>query len=43
MGLPLTEITCHARGVLERDPDVVGVVDGQGYPPGARRAGGFRP
>lgn len=39
MGLPLTEITCHARGVVERDPDVVGVVDVGGQDAKAIRLG----
>ena len=39
MGLPLTEITCHARGVLASGPGVVGVVDVGGQDAKAIRLG----
>jgi predicted CoA-substrate-specific enzyme activase len=38
-GLPLTEITCHARGAVEHNPDVVGVVDIGGQDAKAVRLG----
>lgn len=39
MGEPITEITCHARGVLENNPDVTGVVDVGGQDAKAIRLG----
>ncbi|UCE26429.1 MAG: 2-hydroxyglutaryl-CoA dehydratase [Candidatus Coatesbacteria bacterium] len=39
MGLPLTEITCPARGVTESSPDVTGVVDVGGQDAKAIRLG----
>jgi predicted CoA-substrate-specific enzyme activase len=39
MGEPITEITCHARGVLENNPDVTGIVDVGGQDAKAIRLG----
>jgi predicted CoA-substrate-specific enzyme activase len=39
MGEPVTEITCHARGVLVNDPDAAGVVDVGGQDAKAIRLG----
>jgi predicted CoA-substrate-specific enzyme activase len=39
MGEPITEITCHARGVLKNAPDVTGVVDVGGQDAKAIRLG----